>query len=127
MCNEAGIEGFKTNHSLRATAATHLYSSGVDEQLVMERTVHRSVEGIRSYKRTSIQQQEAVSDILNCKRPCTSLASLNTCGASNFLTPQPTAVVLQPNQTSPKQTMNVDLPRISSTQTAHAVYINYYY
>ena len=48
MCKECGIQGFKTNHSLRATAATRLYSSGIDEQLVMERTGHRSIEGIRS-------------------------------------------------------------------------------
>ena len=50
VCKEAGILGFKTNHSLRATAATRLYASGIDEQLVMERTGHRSIEGIRSYK-----------------------------------------------------------------------------
>ena len=69
ICKEAGIAGFKTNHSLRATAATGLYASGIDEQLVIERTGHRSVEGIRSYKRTSSEQQENASDILN-KRPC---------------------------------------------------------
>ena len=69
VCKLAGISGFKTNHSLRATAATRLYSSGVDEHLVMERTGHRSIKGIRSYKRTSGEQQEAVSDILsNCKK-----------------------------------------------------------
>ena len=64
LCKTAGIEGFRTNHSLRATAATRL---GVDEQLVMERTGHRSLEGVRSYKRTSDLQHEALSDILNCK------------------------------------------------------------
>jgi len=53
MCNECGIHGFRTNHSLRATAAIHLYASGVDEQLVMERTGHRSIEGFHSYKRCS--------------------------------------------------------------------------
>ena len=74
MCNAAGISGFKTNHSLRATAATRLYQSRVDEQLVMERTGHRSIDGIRSYKRTADFQRENVSDILNCngsKRVCT--------------------------------------------------------
>ena len=71
MCKEAGIPGYKTNHSLRATAATRLYASGVDEQLVMERTGHCSIEGIRSYKRTSSEQQQNVSDILsNGKRQC---------------------------------------------------------
>ena len=53
------------NHSLRATTTTRLYHSGVDEQLVMERTGHRSLEGVRSYKRTSDTQREALSDILN--------------------------------------------------------------
>ena len=56
LCTAAGIE---TNHS-----ATRLYQSGVDEQLVMERTGHRRV---RSYKRTSAEQQEVLSDILNNK------------------------------------------------------------
>ena len=73
MCTEAGISGYKTNHSLRATAATRLYQSGVDEQLVMERTGYRSLEGVRSYKRTSDTQCQALSDILNCpsKKPRT--------------------------------------------------------
>ena len=71
MCKECGIGGFKTNHSLRATAATRLYSAGIDEQLVMERTGHRSLEGIRSYKRTSAEQKEVVSDLLT-KKPCNS-------------------------------------------------------
>ena len=42
MCENGGIKGFKTNHSLRATAATRLYKEGVDEQLIMERTGHHS-------------------------------------------------------------------------------------
>lgn len=65
LCSSAGIAGYKTNHSLRATATSRLYHSGVDEQLVMERTGHRSVEGVCSYKRTSDQQREVLSDILN--------------------------------------------------------------
>ena len=54
MCKDCGIQGYKTNHSLRATAATRLYSSGVDEQLVMERTGHHSIEGV--YALTSAPQ-----------------------------------------------------------------------
>lgn len=67
LCKSAGIEGFKTNHSLRATAATRLYELGVDEQMVMERTGHRSLEGVRSYKRTTSKQQQDVSDLLSNK------------------------------------------------------------
>ena len=68
LCKTAGIQGYKTNHSLRATTTSRLYHSGVDEQLVMERTGHRSIEGVRSYKRTSDAQREALSDILNRPR-----------------------------------------------------------
>ena len=64
MCTKAQIQGYKTNHSLRATAASRLYRKGIDEQLIMERTGHRSIEGIRSYKRTDQQQQIEVSNIL---------------------------------------------------------------
>jgi hypothetical protein len=38
-----GVEGYKTNHSLRATSTSRLYQSGVDKQLVMERSGHCSV------------------------------------------------------------------------------------
>ena len=65
LCSAAGIQGFRTNHSLRATAATRLYQAGVDEQLIMETTGHRSLEGVRSYKRTSENQKEVLSDVLN--------------------------------------------------------------
>ncbi len=59
LCTEAGIPGFRTNHSLRATAATRLYNAGVEEQQVMEITGHRSTEGVRNYKRTSSAQKAA--------------------------------------------------------------------
>ena len=79
ICKEAGIGGYKTNHSLRATAATRLYQSGVDEQLVMERTGHRSLEGVRSYKRTSDTQCQALSDILNCSKKTWTDSSKKIC------------------------------------------------
>ena len=113
MCKLAGIGGFKTNHSLRATAATRLYSSGVDEQLVMERTRHRSIEGICSYKRISGEQQETVSDILsNCKKTCTDLQPLHSALQSQ---PQP-----QPQSLS-SSTANMNIPtHISTAKAQHA-------
>ena len=80
MCKNAGIEGFKTNHSLRVTTATRLFHAGIDEQLIMERTGHHSTDGIRACKRTSTEQQENLSDILLCsKKPkngsCPSLST----------------------------------------------------
>ena len=50
---------------LRATSATRLCTAGADEQLIMERTGHRSVDGVRSYKRTSDTLRQDVSNILN--------------------------------------------------------------
>ena len=57
MCKAAGIGGFKTNHSLRAAAATRLYQAGLDEQLIMETTGHQSLDGVHNYKWTSVEQQ----------------------------------------------------------------------
>ena len=42
MCQTAGIAGHRTNHSLRSTAATRLYETGADEQIICEITGHRS-------------------------------------------------------------------------------------
>uniref|UniRef100_A0A1X7U6A4 ZMYM2-like/QRICH1 C-terminal domain-containing protein n=1 Tax=Amphimedon queenslandica TaxID=400682 RepID=A0A1X7U6A4_AMPQE len=36
----AGIEGYKTNYSLRVTTATQLFQAGIDEQVIMNRTGH---------------------------------------------------------------------------------------
>ena len=70
MCKNAGIKGYKTNHSLRVTTVTRLFQAGIDEQLIMERTGHRSTDGIRVYKRTSSEQQEQISDtLLRSKKP----------------------------------------------------------
>ena len=63
MCTKAGIPGFFTNHSLRSTAATRMYRSDIDEQLIMEITGHRSL-AVRSYKRTSNEQRKKASKCL---------------------------------------------------------------
>ncbi|XP_062611438.1 uncharacterized protein LOC134273266 [Saccostrea cucullata] len=55
MCTEAGLSGNFSNHSGKRTCATSLYNSGVDKQLIMERTGHRS-DAVRKYKRTSTTQ-----------------------------------------------------------------------
>ena len=46
LCAESGVEAYKTNHSLRVTAATCLFHKGVDEPLIMQRTGHRSLDGV---------------------------------------------------------------------------------
>ena len=61
------VKGFFTNHSLRATAATRLYHAGVDEQLITQKTGHRST-AVRAYKRTSSIQEEMVSKVVQGKQ-----------------------------------------------------------
>ena len=65
LCEKAGIQGYKTNHSLRVTAATRLFQSGVDKQLIMDRTGQRSTDGVRAYKRSCPEQAEQLSKVLN--------------------------------------------------------------
>lgn len=65
LCKDGGIAGYKTNHSLRMTAATRLFHSGVDEQLIMSHTGHRSVDGVRTYKRETAVQKRSISQVLN--------------------------------------------------------------
>ena len=64
ICAKAQIQGYKTKHSLCATAASRLSHKDIDEKLIMERTGHKSIEGTTSYKRTDEQQQIEVSNIL---------------------------------------------------------------
>ena len=62
LCKKAGFSGFYTNQ-LRASDATRLYEAGVEEQLLMETTGHRS-EAVRAYKPTGDRQKMEVSSIL---------------------------------------------------------------
>lgn len=55
LASKLGLQGKFTNHSCCATCATCMYQNNCDEQLVQERTGHRS-NAVRSYKRTSDQQ-----------------------------------------------------------------------
>ena len=64
MFTEAGLSKRATNHSLRATGTTELYHCGVPENVIKERTGHKSLDGVRAYERTSVEQQVAVSRIL---------------------------------------------------------------
>ena len=65
LCEEAGIEGYNPNHSLRVTTATRLFQSGAEEQLIMVRTSHRSTHGVSAYKRSCPEQAEQLSKALN--------------------------------------------------------------
>ena len=60
MCEAAGLPP-RTNHSLRVTGATTLFSKNVPEKLVQEVTGHRSLECLRRYEKTTEQNLRAVS------------------------------------------------------------------
>ena len=65
LMKSAGVLGYFTNHSLRVTAATRVYDAQVDEATIMERTGHRSTDGVRAYKRASEKLKELSSNVLN--------------------------------------------------------------
>ena len=71
ICEKAGISGHKTNHSLRATAATEMYQGEVPEKLIQERTGHRSLKALRVYERSTEQQYQAVSSLLSSSNETT--------------------------------------------------------
>ena len=60
MFCDVNIEGYFTNHSLRATRATQLFDAGVPEALVQKQTGHKSLQSLRSYERVTENQE-------NCK------------------------------------------------------------
>ena len=64
ICRVAGIEGYKTDHSLRATICTIGLEKAVPEKLIMEHTGHRTVKSLHTYQRVSDEQKEIVSDVL---------------------------------------------------------------
>ena len=65
MCEKAGVSDGYTNHSLRAYGATTLFQAHVPEELIQQRTGHRSLEALRQYERTSDAQLLDVSNVMS--------------------------------------------------------------
>jgi integrase len=63
VCKQGGLSGYRTNHSLRASAASRLYDENVDEQLICEVTGHRS-NAVRNYKRTTTSLKRKVNSVV---------------------------------------------------------------
>ena len=61
MCKAAAIPGRKTGHSGKVTCATTLYQQNFNDQLIKERTGHRSIEALHKYKQTGSDQKMKVS------------------------------------------------------------------
>ena len=58
--NSQGIN----NHGLRASGITRMYAKGIPEKVIMERSGHLSIGGIRSYERTTESQKMEVLRVL---------------------------------------------------------------
>ena len=52
----AGLRNRYTNHSLKATAATRMFASGVPEKVIAEFTGHRSSKALQVYERTTDEE-----------------------------------------------------------------------
>ena len=61
--SKGNLGGYRTYHSLRATAATHLFDADIDEQLLTEVTGHRS-SAVRNYKRVSETKHQKINDVI---------------------------------------------------------------
>ena len=64
MCKATGIQGNKTNHSLRCSGVTALHKNNVSEKLIQERSGHRSLTALHAYKRPRAEQILETSKIL---------------------------------------------------------------
>jgi len=97
MCSKAGIDGDKTNHSLKATGVTHMFEGNVTEKIIQECTGHCNVEALCTYQQTSVVQQKAVPSLLSVP------------SQTNFLdlcTPK-SSVVLTRTGSAPKSSVNL--------------------
>ncbi|CAG2255616.1 unnamed protein product [Mytilus edulis] len=65
MCEDGGIQGRKTNHSVRKTTITALVHEDIPDTRIMQLSGHKNVQSINSYSSASIEQQKEMSNILS--------------------------------------------------------------
>ncbi|XP_060590275.1 uncharacterized protein LOC132745383 [Ruditapes philippinarum] len=73
IAEKGSLQGSFTNHSGKRTCATTMYTAGIDEQEIMDRTGHRSVTAVRKYKQSSDQVRKMVSNVLDLNKEDTDL------------------------------------------------------
>ena len=61
LSNKSGLGVRYTNHSLRATAITRMFHSGLPEKIIAETSGHRSMKALRFYENTSDVQRQSVT------------------------------------------------------------------
>jgi len=57
--SETEVKCDYTNHSLRATSITRMFTSKVPEKIIAEKSGHRSLAALRSYEHTSCELEQA--------------------------------------------------------------------
>ena len=72
MCSLAGIQGNKTNHSLRSFGVSSMFEQQIPEKIIQERSGHRSLDALRVYEKTTNQQKIAASRVMTACMPSTS-------------------------------------------------------
>ncbi|CAC5388409.1 unnamed protein product [Mytilus coruscus] len=65
MCEEAGVQGRKTNHSVRKTTFTALAHEKIPPAQIMQISGHKNVQSINEYCSASLNQQQEMSHILS--------------------------------------------------------------
>ncbi|XP_071128790.1 uncharacterized protein KIAA1958-like [Mytilus edulis] len=65
MCEEAGVQGRKTNHSARKTTVTALAHEKIPPTQIMQISGHKNVQSINEYCSASLDQQQEMSHILS--------------------------------------------------------------
>ena len=65
LSQKSGIDVHYTNHSLRATAITRMFTSGIPEKVIAETSGHKSMKALRQYEHTSKEQMQAATSSVN--------------------------------------------------------------
>ena len=56
LSEKAGLDMHYSNHSLRTTAVTRMFNSGIEEKVIAGNSEHRSTKALQYYERTSQEQ-----------------------------------------------------------------------
>ena len=65
LSKEAGCKLRYTNHSLRATVVTRMFSGGVPEKLIAEKSGHQSLTAFRRYEKTGTIMEKSVDAVIS--------------------------------------------------------------
>ena len=64
ICGVAGFPKWYTIHSLRATGIARMFSAGVPEKIITEKSGHRCLKALRFYEHTSDEQEMATGKVI---------------------------------------------------------------